>query len=160
MVKDARRKRDAVCLSLHQHTSEIMWMKKLNKKWEKNSNIHSTKNYNHNNFSSSSSSPLSQSSSLPDLFDTQAISMKHRGDWDGAMKEYQKALKLRRETLGYSHLQVGQTLFNIAALHKRKDEFSESMILYKEVLRLCTLNKLPKNHPFVKEVNNEIHNLS
>ena len=106
----------------------------------------------------------------PDDFesiDKVADSYRNKGDYTGAIWFYSEALAMRRRRLEQKSrnsgkrdssevLDIGRTLTSIAVLRRERREFGAAKILFDEVKELYKSVGLTADHPFYRDLTQDI----
>ena len=68
------------------------------------------------------------------------------GDYDEALKYYEKSLAIRKEKLGENHLDTATSYTNIGLIYKKKGEYDKALKYYEKSLAIRK-EKLGNDHP-------------
>lgn len=70
-----------------------------------------------------------------------------KGNYDEALKYYQKCLAIRKEKLGNDHQETGKIYFNIGGTYTNKNELNKALEYFEYTLANFK-QSLPENHPY------------
>ena len=59
------------------------------------------------------------------VHNTQCVVYKEKGDLENALLQYQRALEIRTRVFGSDHPRVADSLFNLALVYEKKEEWEK-----------------------------------